>query len=68
MKKKNPDYEITDEWDYKEGIHFYYDEEGSFHHTEFYLKSRGWCCNQNCKHCPYKKELKVSEEIPKSKV
>lgn len=28
--------------------------------TSYYLKSRGYCCKNNCRHCPYKE----SEIIP----
>jgi hypothetical protein len=37
----------------EEGIDFYYNESGYFVFTEFYLKKRGYCCKNKCKHCPY---------------
>jgi hypothetical protein len=36
-----------------EGVDFYYNEFGYFVFTESYLKQRGHCCKNNCKHCPY---------------
>lgn len=35
-------------WTVKDGIRFRV-------FTEEYLLKRGYCCNNNCKHCPYKK-------------
>lgn len=34
---------------------FYY-EDGKVVFTEKYLLKRGTCCNNNCRHCPYKKK------------
>ena len=39
----------------KEGVHFYF-EKGFMVFTETYLKHRGYCCGNNCRHCPYKKK------------
>jgi len=36
-----------------EGVDFYYNESGYFVFTESYLKQRGYCCKNRCKHCPY---------------
>lgn len=38
----------------------YYLEEGFVIFTEKYLKERGECCGNNCRHCPYDppKEIK----------
>ena len=33
---------------------FYYNENGLMVMTESYHLRRGYCCNNNCKHCPYK--------------
>lgn len=33
---------------------FYYDKDGKMVMTEEYHKRRGKCCNNGCKHCPYK--------------
>jgi hypothetical protein len=32
---------------------FYLDENGNTVFTEAYHKKRGYCCNSNCRHCPY---------------
>jgi hypothetical protein len=36
----------------REGIDFYY-EKGLFVLTEAYLRSRGYCCTNGCRHCPF---------------
>jgi len=36
-----------------EGVDFYY-ENGLMVLTERFLKERGYCCANNCRHCPYK--------------
>jgi hypothetical protein len=33
---------------------FYYDERGLMVLTEGYLLRRGYCCDNGCRHCPYK--------------
>ena len=35
---------------------YYYTPEGYIVLTEKFLLKRGWCCNNGCRHCPYKKE------------
>lgn len=37
----------------KEGIDFYFNEQGLMVLTEKFLKKRGKCCKSGCKHCPY---------------
>ena len=37
----------------KEGVDFYMAKEGYRIMTEAYLKRRGYCCGNGCKHCPY---------------
>lgn len=32
---------------------FYYSPEGYIIFTEVYLRKRGYCCKNGCKHCPY---------------
>ena len=34
---------------------YYYSSEGYIIFTQKYHLKRGFCCNNNCKHCPYKK-------------
>jgi len=36
-----------------EGIDFYWSEEGYKVFTEKYHLKRGFCCLNNCKHCPF---------------
>jgi len=36
----------------REGKH-YYIENGKYVFTAFYLKMRGYCCSNDCRHCPY---------------
>jgi len=35
---------------------YYYSKEGYIIFTEKYHLKRGYCCENNCKHCPYNKE------------
>ena len=35
-----------------EGLDFYFDE-GLMVLTRHYLLNRGFCCNNDCRHCPY---------------
>lgn len=37
----------------KEGVDFYLSSEGFRVMTEDYLKRRGYCCSNGCRHCPY---------------
>ena len=39
-----------------EGEDYYYNEQGLFVMTAKYLKERGYCCANGCKHCPYSRE------------
>ena len=34
----------------------YYLENGFYVFTSSYLLRRGYCCDNNCRHCPYSKE------------
>lgn len=40
----------------KEGEDYYFNEDGLVVMTEKFLLDRGFCCHNNCKHCPYKEE------------
>jgi hypothetical protein len=40
----------------KEGIDFYYNEQGLMILTEKHLLDRGYCCGNGCRHCPYEYE------------
>lgn len=35
-----------------EGVDFYF-EDGLMVLTEHFLKKRGYCCGNGCRHCPY---------------
>ena len=35
---------------------FYYNDDGRLVLTEEYHKKRGYCCNNGCKHCPFKQK------------
>jgi len=37
----------------KEGEDFYLTKEGYRVMTEKYLRERGYCCGNGCRHCPY---------------
>lgn len=36
-----------------EGLDFYMDPKGYRVMTERFLKNRGYCCGNGCRHCPY---------------
>ncbi|MCF8362932.1 MAG: hypothetical protein K9G70_09960 [Prolixibacteraceae bacterium] len=36
-----------------EGVDYYMSKKGYRVMTEKYLRERGWCCGNGCKHCPY---------------
>lgn len=40
----------------KEGIDFYFNEQGLMVLTEKYHLERGRCCGNGCRHCPYNYE------------
>lgn len=50
--------------DFKEGVDFYYNEDGYKVFTEAYHLKRGYCCQNGCKHCPYgfKDKLKKKKD------
>lgn len=37
----------------KEGVDFYFNEQGFVVLTEKYHLDKGFCCGNGCKHCPY---------------
>ena len=45
-----------------EGVDFYYNEQGLMVLTEKYHLTRGYCCGNGCRHCPFEYE-KVSEPL-----
>jgi hypothetical protein len=42
--------------DLKEGIDYYYNEDGYVVLTEAYHLKKGYCCGNGCKHCPFNYE------------
>lgn len=48
---------MFDDIEYKseliEGVDFHLSKEGYRIMTELFLKNRGYCCGNGCKHCPY---------------
>lgn len=57
MDKNNPQEKKSAESSAKliEGIDFYF-ENGLMVLTAHFLKRRGYCCGNGCRHCPYSKE------------
>ncbi len=49
-----------------EGVDYYTDAQGRFVLTEKYLRERGTCCKNGCRHCPYGFK-KVTEISPKNR-
>ena len=41
----------------------FYVEKGKFVWTEKFLLNRGYCCNNNCRYCPYNKIEKQEPKI-----
>jgi hypothetical protein len=37
----------------KEGVDFYYNEDGYLVFTAAYHLERGYCCGNGCRHCPF---------------
>ena len=44
---------------------YYYSNKNYIIFTEKYHLKRGYCCNNNCKHCPYKKYNEKENERSK---
>jgi hypothetical protein len=53
-----------------EGIDFYFDKSGLMVFTEKYHLQRGYCCGNDCRHCPFNYEnvadLKKKELLKKN--
>lgn len=49
----------------KENIDYYMDDSGLLVFTEKYLLDRGYCCNNGCRHCPYKTDDNTNSELIK---
>ena len=37
----------------EEGIDYYFNEDGKMVLTAHYLRNRGYCCGNGCRHCPF---------------
>lgn len=46
--------QLENELEFVQGEDYYFDEQGLLVFTKAYLKKRGTCCHNACKHCPYK--------------
>jgi 8-oxo-dGTP pyrophosphatase MutT (NUDIX family) len=44
-----------------EGVDYYVDPEGLWVFTAAFLKRRGFCCHQGCRHCPYENASETRE-------
>ena len=53
--KSLPETEKKEKLKFVEGVDYYF-ENGFMVLTELFLKKRGYCCGNNCRHCPYPKE------------
>lgn len=38
---------------FQEGVDYYVDSRGRYVFTGHYLKRRGYCCGNGCRHCPW---------------
>lgn len=45
----------------QEGVDYYIDLNGNLVFTEAYHIKRGYCCENGCKHCPYKDKTKTEK-------
>ncbi|MCC6584326.1 MAG: hypothetical protein IT271_11540 [Chitinophagales bacterium] len=43
-------------------IDYYLDELGRMVFTETYHLKRGYCCGNDCKHCPWKDDREIDSE------
>lgn len=50
-----------------EGIQYYLDPNGKWVFTETFHKSRGYCCGNACRHCPFAYEA-VPEPVRSRKL
>jgi hypothetical protein len=46
---------------------YYLSADGYIIFTEAYHLKRGYCCNNNCRHCPWKNKKEESANINKTK-
>ena len=53
LKRLKESYMKEEENSKVQGEDYYLSEEGYFIFTEEYHLKRGYCCESNCRHCPY---------------
>lgn len=51
----------------REGIDFYFNENGFMVFTEAYHLKRGYCCKNKCKHCPWGFSKEKVRDVPDKK-
>jgi hypothetical protein len=56
---------FTDKFDKED---YYLTDEGYIVFTETYHLKRGYCCQNNCRHCPYKKKITDGNETLNKKI
>jgi len=54
VETKIEEYKLEKAEKFVEGIDYYF-ENGLMVLTALFLKKRGYCCNNDCRHCPYPK-------------
>lgn len=64
MNRESKQSQIEKISEFEENIDYYF-ENGLMVLTEHFLKKRGYCCKNGCRHCPYQKNQKnqKSEDI-----
>jgi Family of unknown function (DUF5522) len=55
---------FTDKFDKED---YYLSEDGFIVFTEAYHLKRGYCCQSNCRHCPWKKKESADKKQVKNK-
>lgn len=51
----------------KEGVDYYFNEEGLMVFTEQYHLKRGYCCKNQCRHCPWNEKINLhKKQSPKT--
>jgi hypothetical protein len=48
-----------------EEVDYYFNEKGLMVLTAHFLRNRGYCCGNGCRHCPYPKEVYEQARLKK---
>ncbi|HEX3100441.1 MAG TPA: DUF5522 domain-containing protein [Pyrinomonadaceae bacterium] len=56
MQEDKTDPAASKDQTFVEGLDYYF-EDGLMVLTSRYLANRGYCCENNCRHCPYDKAM-----------